>query len=212
MTVTGLMPSFTSTLRALRALRAASSALAGPGPRGGAGAGPGLGVGGRAGGWGRGQALFGEGLAAGARWESLSWAPDSCRRWLSGSTEEAGAAAGGARGVGLSETAVRRLREVNAKRIEGDPEIFLRVTVDSGGCGGFQYAFSLDTVVAEGEICFEYDGAKVVVDQVTLEYMEGSVVDFEDTLMRAGFAVASNPKASSKCGCGTSFTPLDDFS
>ena len=130
------------------------------------------------------------------------------RRWLSGSVQ-AGAVAGGAKGIALSEAAARRLREVNSQRPQGDPEVFLRVTVDSGGCGGFQYAFSLDTTLAEGEKCFEHDGARVAVDQLTLEYMEGSVVDYEDTLMRAGFAVSSNPKASSKCGCGTSFTPVE---
>ena len=197
------MPALTT---AFRALRAATSALAGPGPGGSVGAWAELGgtdhVGGQV------SALSSRGVrgkvdgGGGAHGK----APGLPRRW---SSVSAGSAAGVTKGVGLSESAVRRLREVNARRPQGDPEVFLRVTVDSGGCGGFQYAFSLDTTLMEGEECFEHNGARVAVDQLTLEYMEGSTVDYEDTLMRAGFAVASNPKASSKCGCGTSFTPVE---
>jgi iron-sulfur cluster insertion protein len=89
--------------------------------------------------------------------------------------------------------------------IAPSPGAGLRIAVNGGGCSGFQYEFKLDATQAEDDVVFERDGAKVLVDAMSLGFMTGSVVDFVDDLMGQSFRVV-NPLAKSSCGCGTSFS------
>ncbi|KIY99107.1 putative Iron-sulfur cluster assembly 2 like protein [Monoraphidium neglectum] len=84
-------------------------------------------------------------------------------------------------------------------------QVLLRVEVEGGGCSGFQYKFRLDTAVGPEDRVFERGGARVVTDAVSLEFLKGAVIEFEDSLMRSAFQVAANPNSESTCGCGSSF-------
>ena len=81
----------------------------------------------------------------------------------------------------------------------------LRITVEGGGCSGFQYLFDLVHQTNEDDVVFERDGAKVVIDKLSLQYMEGSQIDYVDDLIGASFQI-KNPNATASCGCGTSFS------
>jgi iron-sulfur cluster assembly accessory protein len=81
----------------------------------------------------------------------------------------------------------------------------LRVTVSGGGCSGFQYVFALDDRRDDDDIAVEQEGATVVIDSLSLDYMRGAELDFVDDLIGASFKV-NNPQATASCGCGTSFS------
>lgn len=102
----------------------------------------------------------------------------------------------------LSESAAARLHAISAK--EGHP-VMLRVAVDGGGCSGFQYRFDLVESDEPGDLRVERDGAAALVDDVSLAFLKGSVIDFVDELAGAEFKVR-NPNARSSCGCGVSFS------
>jgi iron-sulfur cluster assembly protein len=84
----------------------------------------------------------------------------------------------------------------------------LRVGVRGGGCSGFQYALALDEQ-REGDRVFEDHGIRVIVDEASLQYVNGSVVDYKESLMGAGFEV-NNPNVVAACGCGSSFRVADE--
>jgi iron-sulfur cluster insertion protein len=104
--------------------------------------------------------------------------------------------------VRVSERAVRRISEILAR--EGQPDLKLRISVSGGGCSGFQYGFALDDQNEDGDIAIERDGAKVVIDGMSLMYIIGCEVDYVEDLTGSYFRV-SNPNATSSCGCGNSF-------
>lgn len=104
--------------------------------------------------------------------------------------------------VTLSETAAKRISEITATEAE---KKMLRVTVSGGGCSGFQYGFELDGVRNDDDLVVEKAGATVLIDSVSLMYMEGSEIDFVDDLIGAAFQIR-NPNATAACGCGTSFS------
>ena len=81
----------------------------------------------------------------------------------------------------------------------------LRVYVTGGDCSGFQYGFSFDKVVDEEDTCITKDGANLVVDSLSLQYLEGSTVDYTEDLMGSKFII-KNPNATTTCGCGESFS------
>jgi iron-sulfur cluster assembly accessory protein len=110
-------------------------------------------------------------------------------------------AAQSARHPSLSAAAARRIAEI-ARTERAAP--ILRLTVEGGGCSGFQYKFDLPSPARAGDIVVEVAGAQLVVDDVSLPFLAGAEVDFVDDLMGASFRV-TNPNASSSCGCGTSF-------
>ncbi len=103
--------------------------------------------------------------------------------------------------VTVSERAARRVAEI----LKGEPAgAMLRVSVEGGGCSGFQYKFDIERAKAEDDLTIERDGAVVLIDPVSIDYMAGSEIDFVDDLIGASFKV-KNPKATASCGCGTSF-------
>jgi iron-sulfur cluster assembly accessory protein len=104
--------------------------------------------------------------------------------------------------VSISARAARRISEIVAK--EERPRV-LRLSVLGGGCSGFSYDFSLDDAPAADDFVIDRDGATVVIDAVSLPYLEGSELDFVDDLIGQSFKV-KNPNATASCGCGTSFS------
>lgn len=105
--------------------------------------------------------------------------------------------------VTLSASAARRIHKVAES--EGNPALALRISVSGGGCSGFQYSFSLDDAPTGDDVVIERDGARLLVDTVSLDYLRGSEVDFVEDLSGAGFRIA-NPLAQQSCGCGNSFS------
>ena len=106
-------------------------------------------------------------------------------------------------GVGLSESAVKQLtRLIEA---EGSNTQMLRITVNGGGCSGFTYSFDFDDAAGEDDRTFETDGVKVVVDTASLEFIDGAVLNFVESLGGTHFTL-ENPNATSSCGCGSSFS------
>jgi iron-sulfur cluster insertion protein len=103
---------------------------------------------------------------------------------------------------GISANAAKRITALTAA--EG-PGIMFRIAVNGGGCSGYQYDFSFDDAKTDDDLLIERDGAKVLVDTVSLEFLGGAEIDFVEDLMGAHFEV-KNPNAKSSCGCGTSFS------
>lgn len=106
------------------------------------------------------------------------------------------------RDVELTPAAARRIQALAAG--EGRP-LKLRVSVEGGGCSGFQYLFDLVEAVETDDHVVERDGAQALVDDVSLPFLKGSHIDFVDELVGAQFKIA-NPNAKSSCGCGVSFS------
>jgi iron-sulfur cluster assembly accessory protein len=104
--------------------------------------------------------------------------------------------------VTLSEAAARRIRAIG--EAEGRP-VMLRVAVEGGGCSGFQYQFDLVDETEDDDLVVERDGARALVDVVSLVLLKGSEIDFVEELVGAQFRVR-NPNAKSSCGCGVSFS------
>ena len=104
--------------------------------------------------------------------------------------------------VTISERAAKRIGQI--LKSEGDGAM-LRISVEGGGCSGFQYKFDVEKARAEDDLVITRDGATVVVDPASVPFLEGSEVDFVDDLIGASFRVA-NPNATASCGCGTSFS------
>ena len=104
--------------------------------------------------------------------------------------------------IALTPSAAARVAAIASK--QGKAPI-LRLSVDGGGCAGFQYRFGLAEAVEQGDTIAERDGVKLVVDEVSLDLVRGSAVDFVESLGGASFQV-TNPNAQSGCGCGTSFS------
>lgn len=104
--------------------------------------------------------------------------------------------------ITLSESAAKRINDL--AKDEGRP-VLLRVAVSAGGCSGFQYEFDLVDGAEDQDLVLERNGAKAVVDQVSMVLLKGSEIDFVDELVGAQFRV-NNPNAKSSCGCGVSFS------
>src|SRR5690349_16987438 len=104
--------------------------------------------------------------------------------------------------VTVTERAARRIGEI----VAGEPaNTMLRVSVEGGGCSGFQYKFDLVGERADEDFVIEREGVRVLIDPVSLDYLAGSEIDFVDDLIGAAFKI-KNPQATASCGCGTSFS------
>ena len=104
--------------------------------------------------------------------------------------------------VTLTERAARRIAEI----LKEEPDnTMLRLAVTGGGCSGFQYDFCLDDSRADDDLLIASGGAVVIIDQVSLDFLKGSEIDFVEEMIGASFKV-TNPNATASCGCGTSFS------
>src|SRR5271170_2768045 len=101
----------------------------------------------------------------------------------------------------VTERAAQTIGEILRKEPAGT---MLRVSVEGGGCSGFQYKFDTDSSQAGDDIVIERSGATVLIDPVSLNYRAGSEIDFVDDLIGSAFKI-HNPQATASCGCGTSF-------
>jgi iron-sulfur cluster assembly accessory protein len=103
--------------------------------------------------------------------------------------------------VTVSDRALRRIGEI----LQSEPAgTMLRVSVEGGGCSGFQYKFDMERAKADDDLVIGRDGAVVLIDPVSVGFMAGSEIDFVEDLIGASFKV-KNPQAKASCGCGTSF-------
>lgn len=103
----------------------------------------------------------------------------------------------------LGTEAIVKLQEMIAE--ENNPALKLRVFVQGGGCSGFQYGFTFDEVKNEDDFDWDFDGVNVVVDSMSLQYLQDAQVDYVEDNMGANFVI-KNPNATSTCGCGSSFS------
>jgi iron-sulfur cluster insertion protein len=106
--------------------------------------------------------------------------------------------------IQLADNAVTKLREIIME--EGDPNLNLRVFVQGGGCSGMQYGFTFDEIQNEDDFNFEFDGIKVLVDSVSIQYLQDAEIRYEESDMGNSFVI-KNPNAQTTCGCGSSFSP-----
>ena len=104
--------------------------------------------------------------------------------------------------VTVSDRAAQRIGEILRQEPVGT---MLRVSVEGGGCSGFQYKFDTERTKAADDVVIEKSGATVLIDPVSLNYMAGSEIDFVDDLIGSAFKI-HNPQATASCGCGTSFS------
>jgi iron-sulfur cluster assembly accessory protein len=104
--------------------------------------------------------------------------------------------------VTLTASAAKRINAILAKQ---DGAAFLRVSVEGGGCSGFSYKFDFAPAANGDDLVIERDGARVLIDEMSLEFLKGSEIDFANELIGAAFKI-KNPNATSGCGCGTSFS------
>jgi iron-sulfur cluster assembly accessory protein len=104
--------------------------------------------------------------------------------------------------VSLTDRAATRIAAI----LKEEPaQTMLRVTVTGGGCSGFQYDFLLDDAKADDDLVIEKGGATVLIDSASLDFLNGSEIDFSDEMIGAAFKI-NNPNATASCGCGTSFS------
>ena len=103
--------------------------------------------------------------------------------------------------VDLTANAAKRIAFLTEQEAPGSK---LRVEVQSGGCSGFSYGFKFDDTVNDDDLVIERDGAVVLIDETSLQFLQGARIDYAEDLMAAAFKI-ENPNASSSCGCGTSF-------
>ena len=103
----------------------------------------------------------------------------------------------------LESGAVAKLRDLVAE--EGNPNLMLRVFVQGGGCSGMSYGFTFDEMQNEDDFDFAYEDVRVVVDSMSMQYLQGSSIDYKEDIMGASFVI-NNPQAQTTCGCGSSFS------
>jgi iron-sulfur cluster assembly accessory protein len=111
--------------------------------------------------------------------------------------------------ISLTETAAAAVQDLLKKRELSD--LALRVFISGGGCSGFQYGMALEDNIRDTDIVTEQHGVRLVVDEVSINYLDGATVDYVDEIMGSGFKI-ENPNAVSTCGCGSSFKTSGDAS
>lgn len=103
----------------------------------------------------------------------------------------------------FTDAAARKVGELI--REEGNPNLMLRVFVSGGGCSGFQYGFTFDEAVEDGDTQFANQGVTLLVDPLSYQYLVGAEIDYREDLEGAQFVIR-NPNAKTTCGCGSSFS------
>jgi iron-sulfur cluster insertion protein len=104
--------------------------------------------------------------------------------------------------IELSDSAITRVAVL--LREEGGENLMLRIAVQGGGCSGFQYGFSFDDAINPDDKVFEKSGVRTVIDEASLEILDGSVIDYVEDLIGSAFRIV-NPNFTASCGCGSSF-------
>jgi iron-sulfur cluster assembly accessory protein len=113
-----------------------------------------------------------------------------------------------AKGVNLTDSGAEKVREFLSTQGLDESSAGLRVGVRGGGCSGFQYQLAFDEQ-RDGDVIFEHSGLRLLVDNQSLPYVDGSTIDYVDSLQGAGFQV-NNPNVVAACGCGSSFRVAED--
>ena len=106
-------------------------------------------------------------------------------------------------GIVFTDAAASKVGELIAE--EANPNLKLRVFISGGGCSGFQYGFTFDEDIEEGDSQVENDGVTLLVDPMSIQYLMGAEIDYKEDLQGAQFIIR-NPNAQTTCGCGSSFT------
>ena len=104
--------------------------------------------------------------------------------------------------ITISDSAKTKILDILAE--ENNPNIALRTFVQGGGCSGFSYGFSLEKEQADDDFEFPIGSYKVLVDAMSMQYLQGAEIDYKDELMGQSFTI-KNPNATTTCGCGSSF-------
>jgi iron-sulfur cluster insertion protein len=104
----------------------------------------------------------------------------------------------------LDESAVNKLKDLLIE--EQNPNLKLRVFVQGGGCSGMQYGFTFDEEQSDDDFDFNFDNITVLVDSMSMDYLRGANIRYNDDVMGASFVI-DNPQAATTCGCGSSFSP-----
>jgi iron-sulfur cluster insertion protein len=105
--------------------------------------------------------------------------------------------------IELTENAIAKIADLLAE--ENNPKLKLRTFVQGGGCSGFSYGFTFDEEQGEDDFAVERPGMTLLVDAMSMQYLQGAIVDYTDDLMGSQFTI-KNPNAQSTCGCGSSFS------
>lgn len=104
--------------------------------------------------------------------------------------------------ITLTESALSKISDIIAE--ENNPKVKLRTFVQGGGCSGFSYGFTLDEEQNEDDFIIETPNATVLVDSMSMQYLQGAVIDYKEEIMGSNFVI-NNPNATTTCGCGSSF-------
>lgn len=110
--------------------------------------------------------------------------------------------------VNITDSCFTKIKDLLAE--EANPNLKLRVFVQGGGCSGMEYGFTFDKEQNEDDFTVEKDGITVLVDSMSMQYVNGATIDYVDDLMGSSFKI-NNPNAETSCGCGSSFSVADDF-
>jgi iron-sulfur cluster insertion protein len=105
--------------------------------------------------------------------------------------------------LAITESAKNKITEIMQE--ENNPDMHLRMYIQGGGCAGFSYGFMLDTEKTDDDFEVPAGISTVLIDSMSMQYVSGATIDYEETLMGASFKI-ENPQASSTCGCGSSFS------
>ena len=104
--------------------------------------------------------------------------------------------------ITISESAKNKIKDLLYE--EGNPNLSLRTFIQGGGCAGFSYGFTFDEIQNEDDFEIEVDEFKVLVDSMSMQYLQGAEIDYKEELMGSSFTI-KNPNATTTCGCGSSF-------
>jgi iron-sulfur cluster insertion protein len=108
----------------------------------------------------------------------------------------------------LTDSSVDKIKDLLAE--ENNPSLKLRVFVQGGGCSGMQYGFTFDEEQNEDDFTIEKHGVMLLVDSMSMQYLNNAIVDYKDDIMGSSFTI-KNPNAETSCGCGSSFSVSDNF-
>jgi iron-sulfur cluster insertion protein len=105
--------------------------------------------------------------------------------------------------INITDAAAIKIADIVAE--ENNPKVKLRTFVQGGGCSGFSYGFTLDEEQNEDDFVIEKSGIVILVDSMSMQYLQGAIIDYKDDLSGSQFVI-NNPNAQSSCGCGSSFS------